>query len=423
MIVFGAQHMFAMFGATILVPTLTGLSVSATLLFAGIGTLIFHFFAKGKVPAFLGSSFAFIAGYSAIAPNGEAELLPYACLGVACAAMLYPIMSFAFKAFGAGRVIRFFPPVVTGSVITIIGLSLLPVAVNWITGPNPQAADYCSPSNIALSLAVLAIILFIYRTCKGFLGHISVLLGLVIGTGMAAVFGMVDFHAVSEAAMLGITTPFAFGMPVFEPVSCLIMTLVMLVTMAETTGDVMAVSSIVKKPMTEKMLTKALRADGFSTALGGVFNTFPYTAFAQNIGLISMTGIRSRYIVATSGVLLMILGLFPKLAAVVACIPTMVLGGAGLAMFGMVASSGIQALSQADLQKKGNSMVVAISVAVALIPIGVPSFYSHFPQWVQLIGNSGITIGSIMAIVLNVLLCDNKQQKAAEDAQVSLGLQ
>lgn len=242
-----------------------------------------------------------------------------------------------------------FPPVVTGSVITIIGLSLLPVAVNWITGANPQAADYCSPSNIALSLAVLAIILFIYRTCRGFWGHISVLLGLVIGTGIAAAFGMADFHAVSEAAMLGVTTPFAFGLPVFEPVSCLIMTLVMLVTMAETTGDVMAVSSIVKKPMTENMLTKALRADGFSTALGGVFNTFPYTAFAQNIGLICMTGIRSRYIVATSGVLLMVLGLFPKLAAVVACIPTMVLGGAGLAMFGMVASSGISACNKSML--------------------------------------------------------------------------
>jgi len=171
--------------------------------------------------------------------------------------------------------------------------------------------------------------------------------------------------------------------------------------------------------MTEAMLMKALRADGFSTALGGVFNTFPYTAFAQNIGLVSMTGIRSRYIVATSGVLLMILGLFPKLAAVVACIPTMVLGGAGLAMFGMVAASGIQALSQADLQKKGNSMVVAISVAVALIPIGVPSFYSHFPQWVQLIGNSGITIGSIMAIVLNVLLCEHKTKQSEPEPKTA----
>ena len=158
--------------------------------------------------------------------------------------------------------------------------------------------------------------------------------------------------------------------------------------------------------MTESMLTKALRADGFSTALGGIFNTFPYTAFAQNIGLIGMTGVRSRYIVAVCGVMLMILGLFPKMAAVVASVPTMVLGGAGLAMFGMVAASGFQALSKAELHKKGNIMVVAISVAVALIPIGVPSFYSKFPTWVQIICNSGITIGSITAIILNLFLRD-----------------
>lgn len=187
-----------------------------------------------------------------------------------------------------------------------------------------------------------------------FLNHqIDPELSLAMGREFARLFrdAGIDRVLTVEASgiAIGVTTPFAFGLPVFEPVSCLIMTFVMLVTMAETTGDVMAVSSIVKKPMTENMLTKALRADGFSTALGGVFNTFPYTAFAQNIGLISMTGIRSRYIVATSGVLLMVLGLFPKLAAVVACIPTMVLGGAGLAMFGMVESSGISACNKSML--------------------------------------------------------------------------
>lgn len=430
-LIYGAQHVLAMYAGAVAVPLVLagaiGLSteqliylINADLFTCGIATLVQALSIRGvigaKLPIVQGCTFTAVTPMIIIANThggGAAGLqVVYGSAifaGIAC----FIISNFFSK------MLRFFPPVVTGSVITIIGLSLLPVAVNWITGPNPAAADYCEPSHIALSLAVLAIILFIYRICKGFLGHISVLLGLVIGTGLAAVFGMVDFHAVSEAAVLGVTTPFAFGLPVFEPVSCLIMTLVMLVTMAETTGDVMAISSIVKKPMTEAMLMKALRADGFSTALGGVFNTFPYTAFAQNIGLVSMTGVRSRYIVATSGVLLMILGLFPKLAAVVACIPTMVLGGAGLAMFGMVAASGIQALSQADLQKKGNSMVVAISVAVALIPIGVPSFYSHFPQWVQLIGNSGITIGSIMAIVLNVLLCEHKTKQSEPEPKTA----
>jgi NCS2 family nucleobase:cation symporter-2 len=258
--------------------------------------------------------------------------------------------------------------------------------------------------NIMIALLVLVLILFLYRVSSGFIGHIAVLLGLIFGTVVAALLGYVDFSAVGQAASLGITTPFAFGMPVFEPVSCIAMTLVMLVTMAETTGDVIAVGKIVNKPTDEEILCKALRADGFSTALGGILNAFPYTAFAQNIGLVSITGVRSRYVVAMGGVILMILGLMPKLAAVVACIPNMVLGGAGLAMFGMVAASGIQALSKVNFVGNCNMMVIAVSVAVALIPIGAPTFYSKFPTGVQLICTSGITIGSITAILLNLIL-------------------
>ena len=178
----------------------------------------------------------------------------------------------------------------------------------------------------------------------------------------------------------------------------------------------MAVGEIVDKPINETLLAKALRADGFSTILGGVFNAFPYTAFAQNIGLISLTGVRSRFVVAMAGCLLMVLGLFPKMAAVVASIPNSVLGGAGVAMFGMVAASGIKTLSKVDFDDSYNMMVVAISIGVALIPVAMPTFYNKFPEWSQLILNSGITVGSVMAVVLNAIL-NGAEKNTTEIAQ------
>lgn len=307
------------------------------------------------------------------------------------------------------KLLRFFPPVVTGSVITIIGLTLMPVAVGWIAGLDPTAADFADPVYIMMAVLVLAIIIIFYRCFTGFLSHIAVLLGLILGTIIACFMGYVDFTPVAKAASLGITTPFAFGLPTFDPAACVAMTLVMLVTMAETTGDMMAITEIVEKPMSKNLLTRALRADGFSTMLGGVLNAFPYTAFAQNIGLITLTGVRSRYVVATSAVIMMLLGLCPKLAAIVSCIPPMVLGGAGLAMFGMVAASGIRSLSKVEFHDNCNMMVIAISVGVAMIPVCSPGFYSKFPVTMQLICNSSITIGSITAMLLNFLL--NKPQK------------
>jgi len=243
-----------------------------------------------------------------------------------------------------------------------------------------------------------------------------VLLGLVSGTFIAIPLGLTDFSSVGQAAFFGVTTPFAFGWPIFDPASIFAMTIVMLVTMAETTGDVMAVGEIVDKPINETLLAKALRADGFSTILGGVFNAFPYTAFAQNIGLISLTGVRSRFVVAMAGCLLMVLGLFPKMAAVVASIPNSVLGGAGVAMFGMVAASGIKTLSKVDFDDSYNMMVVAISIGVALIPVAMPTFYNKFPEWSQLILNSGITVGSVMAVVLNAIL-NGAEKNTTEIAQ------
>jgi xanthine permease len=300
--------------------------------------------------------------------------------------------------------LRFFPPVVTGTIITIIGVSLMPVAVNWAGGGNPQAPDFASPGHMVLAAGTLAFVVFVHRFFAGFLGSISVLLGLCAGTLAAALFGMADFSAVSGAPWFEVTTPFHFGTPTFDLPSVAAMVVVMLVTMAETTGDCIAVGEIIDRPVTQEDLARGLRADGFSTVLGGVLNSFPYTAFAQNVGLVGLTGVKSRWVVACAGVILMALGLFPKLAAVIAAIPASVLGGAGIVMFGMVAASGIRTLSKVRFEGTHHIMVVAISLGVGMVTIASPHFYQAFPHWAKIILDSGITSGSIAAVVLNAVL-------------------
>jgi xanthine permease len=300
------------------------------------------------------------------------------------------------------HLLRFFPPVVTGSIITIIGVSLLPVAVTWAGGGDASAEGFGRPGNIALAFAVLLIVLLIYRFFGGFISRIAVLLSLILGTIIAAVAGVTDFGGVGAASAFGITTPFFFGLPTFQLAAILSMILVMLVTMVETTGNAVAVGEIVERPIREDNLAAGLRADGLSTALGGVLNAFPYTAYAQNVGLVRLTGVKSRWVVTAAGGFLILLGLFPKLAAVVAAIPLPVLGGAGFALFGTVAATGIRILSQVDFEVNANVIIVAVSLALGLIPVASPDFYSGFPPGFQIVLNSGITAGSIAAIVLNV---------------------
>jgi uric acid transporter len=420
--VYGLQHVLAMYSGAVAVPLILAGAlhlektqliyiINADLFTCGVATLIqtlsFGPYIGSKLPIMQGCTFAAVTTMIMIggAEGGGTAGLQAVYGSVIIAGLICFLVSKYFS-----KMLRFFPPVVTGTVITIIGISLLPVAIRWVGGGNPAAPDFCDPSNILLSAAVLCIILFFYRVFTGFLSNIAVLIGLIIGTCISISLGIVDFSAVGTSAMFGITTPFAFGMPTFDPASIAAMTIVMLVVMAETTGDVIAIGEIVDKPINEKVLGNALRADGFSTMLGGIFNAFPYTAFAQNIGLVSLTGVRSRYVVAMGGVILMFLGTLPKLAAVVASVPNSVLGGAGLAMFGMVAASGIKTLSKIDFDESCNMMVVAVSVGIALIPLGVPTFYTKFPSWAQLILTSGITMGSVVAIVLNIILNGAKKK-------------
>ncbi len=412
LLIYGLQHVLAMYAGAVAVPLILASAlklsqeqliylINADLFTCGVATLI-QTLGLGRIP--VGIKLPVIQGctFAAVTPMiliGSAHGLTAIYGSIIVAGLITMLISPVFS-----RLIRFFPPVVTGSIITIIGISLLPVAVNWAGGGNPAATDFGSIGYIVVAFIILVLILIIYRFFKGFIGSIAILIGLIIGTILAAPLGMVNFSAVGQAAWIGVTTPFHYGLPTFDLASIVSMSIVMLVTMVETTGDIIAVGEIVDRPITSQSLTRGLMADGLSTILGGILNAFPYTAYAQNIGLVGLTGVRSRFVVSTAGGILIVLGLFPKLAAIVASIPQPVLGGAGLALFGIVAASGIKTLSKVNFEGNYNILVVAVSIGVGLISLGSPTFYHKFPDWLQIILNSGISAGSITAILLNLFL-------------------
>ncbi|MGW1724341.1 nucleobase:cation symporter-2 family protein [Streptomyces sp. NPDC002306] len=406
---FGLQHVLAMYAGAVAVPLIVGgamkLSpadlaylITADLLVCGIATLIqcVGFWRFGvRLPIMQGCTFAAVSPMVLIGTKGGGLPAIYGSVIVAGLAILLLAPVF-------GRLLRFFPPLVTGTVILIIGVSLLPVAGNWAAG-GAGSKDFGEPKNLALAGFVLAVVLGVQRFAPAFLSRIAVLIGIAVGLAIAVPSGFTDFDGVGDANWLGISTPFHFGAPAFEASAIISMLVVALVTMTETTGDLIAVGELTGRKVEPRSLSDGLRADGLSTVLGGVFNTFPYTAYAQNVGLVGMTRVRSRWVVAAAGGMLVLLGLLPKLGAVVAAIPAPVLGGAGLVMFGTVAASGLRTLTQVDFEDNHNLTVVAVSVAVGLLPVGVPTVYEKFPAWFQTVMNSGISAGCLTAIALNLL--------------------
>jgi NCS2 family nucleobase:cation symporter-2 len=271
--------------------------------------------------------------------------------------------------------------------------------------------------NVALAAGTLIFIVLIERFGPPALARISILLGTIV----AIPLGMVHWDKVPNANWVGVTTPFYFGYPIFQVSAIVSMCIVALVIMTETTGDILAIGQIVDVRIDARRLGDGLRADGLSTVLGGVFNTFPYTAFAQNVGLVSITGVRSRFVATFAGAVLILLGLTPKMGAIVEGIPQPVLGGAGIALFGMVAASGVRTLATVRFNNR-NILVVAISLGVAMIPVVRDSFYNDFPDWFQTIFHSGISAGAIVAVSLNLLLNSDKQRakyESEEGANVS----
>lgn len=403
MLILGLQHMFAMFGATVLVPALTGLSVSATLLFAGLGTLLFHFLAKGKVPAFLGSSFAFLAGYAAIAPNGEAELLPYACVGVACAGLLYLVLAALMRSFGTTRVMRFFPPVVTGPIIICIGMTLANSAINNCTG------------NWGIALVAIITVVAVSIWGRGMLRIIPILMGVLVSYALAAVLGQVDFSGVAQAAWIGM--PVKMENTVFSLIGKCDMNLLVsaiiaimpiaFATMIEHIGDMCAISSTVGENFIEEPgLHRTLLGDGLATSIASLFGAPANTTYGENTGVLALTKVYDPRVIRLAAIFAILSSLCPKFSALVSAMPTGTIGGVSLILYGMISAIGVRNLveNQVDLAKSRNVIVVSLIISLALgitfsangaISVVVGGFSLNF---------SGLAVAAIVGIAVNAIL-------------------
>jgi NCS2 family nucleobase:cation symporter-2 len=405
----GLQHVLVMYAGAVAVPLIIGgalrmsidqvaFLINADLFACGVATLIqtIGVWRFGlRLPIMMGVTFSAVTPMIAIGTNPELGLLD-----IYGATIISGIIGILIAP-AIGKLLRLFPPVVTGTVITVIGLSLMGVGINWAAGGfgNP---DYGNPEDLGVALAVLLCILCITRYVRGFLGNIAVLLGILFGTLVALPLGKLSFAGLGDTPWFGLVMPFHWGMPRFDLIAIATMTLVMVVTFIESTGMFLAVGDIVGRPVDRETLVRGLRADGLGTVIGGMFNTFPYTSFSQNVGLVGMTGVKSRWVCAAGGVILIALGLFPKMAQVVASVPPFVLGGAAIVMFGMVTATGIKILATVDLAKnRHNLYVIAISIGMGMIPVASDKFFSRLPQALEPLLHSGILLASITAVLLN----------------------
>ncbi len=406
MLVLGLQHMFAMFGATVLVPALTGLSVSATLLFAGLGTLLFHFLAKGKVPAFLGSSFAYLAGYAAIAPNGEAALLPYACVGVACSAILYMVLAALVKSFGTDKVMSFFPPVVTGPIIICIGMTLANSAINNCTG------------NWAVALLAIVTVVIFNIWGKGMFKIIPILMGVLVSYIFAALLGHVDFSGVASAAWIGL--PVKFENTVFSLIgncdtNLLISAIIAIMpiafaTMIEHIGDICAISSTVGENFIEEPgLHRTLMGDGIATALASLFGAPANTTYGENTGVLALTKVYDPLVVRIAAVFAIIASFCPKFAALVAAMPVGTIGGVSLILYGMISAIGVRNLveNHVDLSESRNVIVVSLIMSLALGVTFSSAGAIVFNVGAITLKFSGLAVAAIVGIVVNAILPGN----------------
>jgi uric acid transporter len=464
----GLQHVLVMYAGAIAVPLIVGralklspeqvaMLISADLFCCGVVTLIQSLGATQwfgiRLPVMMGVTFASVAPMVAMANANSgaagAQLIFGAIIGAGIVSILIaPLVS---------RMLRFFPPVVTGTIIAIIGISLMRIGINWIFGnpfgptapsvvspehakwladataaagvpgsalpavpkdlallpkvPNPM---YASLGDVGIAALVLVSILAIARYARGFLANISVLLGILIGGVVAATMGLMHFDKVAKAPWVDVVVPFQFGMPVFDPVLILTMSLVMIVVMIESTGMFLALGEMTDRPVDQPALARGLRTDGLGTLIGGIFNTFPYTSFSQNVGLVGVTGVRSRFVCVAGGLILIVLGLLPKMAALVEALPTVVLGGAGLVMFGMVAATGIRILANVDFKgNRNNLFIVAVSIGIGMIPLIAPNFKQWMPQSIHPLIDSGILLSSISAVALNLFFNGSKDGTAS----------
>jgi len=413
MLLLGFQHMFAMFGATVLVPALTGLSVSATLLFAGLGTLLFHFLTKGKVPAFLGSSFAYIGGYAAVNAmfGNVADLnwIPYAGVGVACAGLLYAVLAAMFKYFGTHKVMRYFPPIVTGPIIICIGMTLANSAI------NNCAANWW--------IAILAIVIVVAANIwgKGMIKIIPILLGVVGSYVVAAICGLVDFTPVKEAAWIGL--PFQWKDTAFSLfkgcdasllVSAIITIMpIALATIVEHIGDMCAISSTVEENFIEEPgLHRSLLGDGLATSLAALFGAPANTTYGENTGVLALTKVYDPRVIRIAAVLAILFSFSPKFAALVSCMPTATIGGVSLILYGMISAVGVRNVveNQVDFTKSRNVIIAALIMSLALGISFSAAGSIAFSVFGINISLSGLAVAALVGILLNAVLPGNDYQ-------------
>lgn len=409
---YGLQHVLTMYGGIVAVPLILGqaaglnggeigMLIAASLFAGGLATLLqtlgLPFFGC-QLPLVQGVSFAGVATMGAILSSEGGGGLPGVLGAVMAASLIGFLITPVFS-----RITKFFPPLVTGIVITTIGLTLMPVAARWVMGGNSASPEFGSVANIGLAALTFAIVLLLSKLGSASISRLSILLAMVVGTLIAWALGMADFSKVTEGPMFAFPTPFHFGMPEFHIAAILSMCIVIMVTLVETSADILAVGEIIDTKVDSKRLGNGLRADMASSILAPIFGSFTQSAFAQNVGLVAVTGVKSRYVVATGGLILVVLGLLPTMGRVIAAVPTPVLGGAGIVLFGTVAASGIRTLSKVSYKNNVNLIIVAASLGFGMIPIAAPTFYHHFPNWFETIFHSGISSAAIMAILLNLI--------------------
>ncbi|WP_369060110.1 nucleobase:cation symporter-2 family protein [Kocuria rhizophila] len=410
---YGFQHVLTMYGGIIAPPLIvggaTGLSaneqallVACCLFVGGLATVLQSFgirFFGSQLPLVQGTSFAGVATMTAIVNGGGGIQAVFGAVMVSAA------IGFVLAPFFA-RIIRFFPPVVTGVVITTIGLSLFPVAAQWAMGGAAVATkgdENAIFHNVCLAGATLLIIMVLSKVRSALVSRLSILLGIVLGTLLAVALGMADFSRVGDGALFALPQPFAFGAPTFQPAAIISMTIVVLVILTETTADIIAVGEIVGTDVDRRRIADGLRADMGASFISPVFNGFTQSAFAQNVGLVAITGVKSRFVVTAGGVIMLLLGLLPGLGRVVAAVPVPVLGGAGIVLFGTVAASGIRTLGKVKFEGTPNLIIVATSIGIGMLPIAAPKIYAGFPTWFETIFHSGISSAAVAAVVLNIL--------------------
>jgi xanthine permease len=409
-IAYGFQHVLTMYGGIIAVPLIVGqaaglgpseigLLIAASLFIGGLATLLqtigIPFFGC-QLPLVQGVSFASVATIVAIVTAGGG--LPSVFGAVIAASILGFLITPVFS-----MIIKFFPPLVTGAVITTIGLTLMPVAARWAMGGNSKAPDFGSMTNIGLAAFTLALVLLLSKLGNAAISRLSILLAMVIGTVGAWAVGLVDFSKVMSGPIFAFPTPLYFGAPTFELAAIISMFIVVLVILVETSADILAVGDIIDTKIDSRRLGDGLRADMISSVVAPFFGSFTQSAFAQNVGLVAVTNVKSRFVVAFAGIILVVLGLMPLMGRVIATVPTAVLGGAGIVLFGTVAASGIRTLAQVNYTNNMNLIIVATSIGFGMLPIAAPSFYDQFPDWFATIFHSGISSTAIMAIALNLL--------------------